>query len=98
MNIRKPPQEIDGARVLYWACSGDKPFFVMCDTNGNPVAKIFGLAVARYEHSGQIYRFSCDANWETENDSACGQDVEHAKNTPSTQYDISQVKWQKFED
>lgn len=53
---------IDGARVLWWAWAGEVPFGAC---GGTP---IFGFAICEYD-SGSIYRFSCDENWKTINDS-----------------------------
>jgi hypothetical protein len=64
--MKKPPKEIDGAVVLCWAWSGDTPFFVMED--GGQGRKIFGLAICKYATSDVVYKFSCNYDWETEND------------------------------
>lgn len=63
-----PPEEIDGAKVLYWAWSSDLPFgWVGTESDPKAVA-VYGLAIAQYEGSSVIYRFSCNHNWETEQD------------------------------
>ena len=65
----RPPKEIDGARVIEWAWSHPEPFFVVPYSDRSGGIPIHGLAICRYEDSGAIYRFSCNENWETENDS-----------------------------
>ncbi|WP_202907971.1 hypothetical protein [Rubripirellula obstinata] len=55
-----PPDEIDGARVLRWAWSGNEPFG---QVPGADSPDIFGLAIATY-NDAQFYRFSCDRNWD----------------------------------
>ena len=84
----EPPVELDGATVVCWAYSPE-PFFVMPD--GRAGIPICGLAVAQYS-PGKFCRFSCDRNWETQNDSpfASVQDALHA---PSGQYEVEKVRW-----
>jgi len=91
----KPPREIDGADVVLWAWSEPEPFFRMPITDGSGDVPIHGLAIARYAKSGAVYRFSCDAQWETENDSSHGT-VDDAKRAGSLQYDVSAVRWQRW--
>jgi hypothetical protein len=57
---------------------------------------IFGLAICRYKNSGEVYRFSCNSDWETENDSAWEYSIQEAMEGPSTQYDIRKVQWIKY--
>ncbi len=64
----EPPEKIDGARVLYWAWSGNSPFFIMPYSDSTGGIPIHALAICRYD-SGSICRFSCDQDWEVENDS-----------------------------
>lgn len=89
-----PPETLDGAEVLFWAWSGDEPFFVMPDTEGWSGERIHGLAVCRYPN-GAVYRFSCDAAWEVVNDSPWAT-PEDAMTRPSAQYDIAAVPWRPF--
>ena len=84
----KPPSQIDGARVVYWAYS-QVPFFVMHD--GGPGIPIHGLAVAVYS-TGSVYRFSCDRDWETQNDSEWDS-VESALHAASGDYNIAAIHW-----
>jgi hypothetical protein len=95
--IRCPPPMIDGAQVLFWSWSEGDPFFVMLNEHGGGGVPIHGLAICRYEDTGEIYRFSCNKAWEAENDSAWEQSVEAAMTGKSGQYDITAVHWIKYE-
>ena len=90
-----PPVTLDGAAVLFWAWSENVPFFTMSD--GNQGIPIFGLAVCRYSDAGSVYRFSCNKNWEVENDSHWGDSVEHALLSASGDYDIAAIKWMVYD-
>jgi hypothetical protein len=92
--MNAPPKEIDGAKVLLWAWSGEKPFGVVFNTFGEVYAEIFGLAICQYKDSDKIYRFSCDAEWETEQDSDYSS-VEEAKENLPDQYKNIEVHWQQ---
>lgn len=81
----KPPQQIDGADVLEWAWS-DTPFGEVSGT------KVHGLAVCRYAGSSEIYRFSCDAQWNTEQDEVYGS-VQEAIDELPHQYRNSEAIW-----
>jgi len=91
----KPPEIIDNAEVLYWARSGDTPFGVLKYPDGSVATKIFGLAICRYIDSGSIFRFSCDKDWETEQDGDYDS-VEEAMNFLPEQYKNVQVNWIEF--
>jgi hypothetical protein len=57
----EPPNYLDGAKVIKWAWSGQQPFGFMGDE------EVYGLAICQYEgkeSKEQIYRFSCDKNWD----------------------------------
>ena len=58
----EPPDELDGAKVIKWAWSGDKPFGFVGEI------EIHGLAICRYDGSAEVYRFSCDKDWEVQQD------------------------------
>jgi len=92
----KPEKEIDGAKVLEWAWSGDKPFGVVgtSDSYGNEV-KIYGLALCQYPDSDKIYRFSCSIEWEVEQDMDYAT-IEEAKSKLPDQYKKVPVIWQKY--
>ncbi len=93
MPANTPPEEIDGAEVLWWAWSDPDPFFVMPTGSDSADINIHGLAICRYASTGQIYRFSCSATWETQNDSPASS-VASAKLLRSAQYDTQAVEWQ----
>jgi hypothetical protein len=87
----KPPSHIDGALVLEWAWS-ETPFGHVRFADGSTAAAIHGLAIARYPNSEVIYRFSCNARWETEQDAAYTS-VDEAKALLPEQYGQSPVLW-----
>jgi hypothetical protein len=88
--MKKPPNKIDKANVLEWAWSGSIPFGKVGETD------IFGLAICQYENSDEYYRFSCDKNWETEQDGLYDS-VEEAKNCLPEQYKNVPANWIFFE-
>lgn len=88
--MNKPPKEIDGAKVLLWAWSGSVPFGAVSDT------KIYGLAICQYENSNEVYRFSCDEAWETQQDGLYDS-VEQAKEQLPEQYKNVPAEWIVFE-
>ena len=102
-NAKRPPFQLDGAHVLHWAWSSPAPFFVMGVTSapGEPAHEgipIHGLAICRYADSrGQVYVFSCDAQWEVQND-APYESVAAARARRSLQYDTSKVIWRASTD
>ena len=64
-----PPEQLDNADVLLWACSESEPFGVIRYSTGDGIAHlVHGLAICRYSESGAIYRFSCDLDWEVVQD------------------------------
>ena len=65
----EPPDELDGAEVLFWAFNSKKPFFIMECSDGTPHKPIHGFAICRYKGEKQYYKFSCDIDWNVENDS-----------------------------
>jgi hypothetical protein len=90
----EPPPQIDGADVVLWAWSEPLPFFEMPCTEGAPAIPIHGLAICRYADSGAVYRFSCDRDWETQNDGPY-ESVEDAAIGESGQYDVHSVEWHR---
>ncbi len=86
----KPQNEIDGAKVLIWAWSGSTPFGFVGDV------EIYGLAICQYENSDEVYRFSCDENWETQQDQVYDS-IEQAKDYLPDQYRIVKANWIAFE-
>jgi hypothetical protein len=93
--MRKPPETIDNAEVLYWAWAGDRPFGLLKYNDGSVAVEIYGLAICRYKDTGSIYRFSCDKNWETEQDSNYAS-VEDAMNLLPEQYINVNANWIKY--
>ncbi|WLE96478.1 MAG: hypothetical protein QTN59_17560 [Candidatus Electrothrix communis] len=91
----KPPETIDNTDVLCWAWSGDRPFGVVKFSDGSVAAEIYGLAICRYNDTGTIYRFSCNKDWETEQDRNYSS-VEDAKEYLPEQYKNVQVNWIDF--
>ncbi len=89
-----PPSHIDGARVLAWAWS-DLPFgHVACeagDLGAAPIA-IHGLAVCRYGDEARVYRFSCDAHWDSVQD-AIHDSLDDAKEQLPAQYRAVAAAW-----
>lgn len=87
----KPPPLLDGAKVLYWAWSGDQPFGDMGSI------EIYGFAICIYD-SGDMYRFSCDRRWEVQNDAPAGIDPQKAMDNIPPQYSNRPVHWIKYDD
>ncbi len=95
MGMKKPPSKIDGANVLEWAWSGETPFGEIRYENGEIAAKIFGLAICEYPKDKRVYRFSCNLDWESEQDSDY-HSVEEAKKHLPQQYQDIKVTWNAF--
>ncbi|MBK1835701.1 hypothetical protein [Roseibacillus ishigakijimensis] len=87
-STHEPPTEIDGARVIEWAWSGDQPFG---EVPGADSPEIFGLAIATYDDR-EFYRFSCDRNWETQQDGLYDS-VDDAKRLLPDQYRLVEANW-----
>ncbi len=89
------PKEIENADVLYWSVS-DEPFFVMNVVNEHreiiSKIEIRKLAICTYDNK-KFYRFSCNENWEVENDSFYDS-IEDALKIPSN-FINKNVKWNK---
>ena len=94
-----PPSHLDGARLLAWAWS-DLPFgHVAADTGADADAgtrsiAIHGLALCQYAGDANVYRFSCDAHWETVQD-ACYASEENAREQLPAQYRAVAATWHK---
>jgi hypothetical protein len=86
----EPPSEIDGARVIEWAWSGDQPFG---EVPGADSPKIFGLAIAAYDDRA-FYRFSCDEEWETQQDGLYAS-IDEAKRQLPDQYRNVEAQWMR---
>jgi hypothetical protein len=98
--MSKPEKEIDGANVLYWAWSGAKPFGVIRykgeEKDGQIAFEIYGLAICRYDNDNRVYRFSCEKNWETQQDGLYDS-IEEAKADLPEQYKEVPANWILFE-
>jgi hypothetical protein len=88
-----PPPTLDGARVLWWAWSGEVPFGEMPGAEGDD-RLVYGFAVCRYD-SGAHYRFTCNKHWQVVQDMDHA-DAEEAKAGIPTQYDVARVVWQQY--
>ncbi len=89
--MSKPPKEIDGAKVLEWACSGSEPFGILRYESGEVATKILGLALCHYSGSNEVYRFSCDSEWEPEQDSEYESIIEAKENIPSQYQEVEVI-------
>jgi hypothetical protein len=55
--VNKPPEELDGAKVIKWAWSGSKPFgFLRYEGDLYDPIEIYGLAICRYDNSDNVCR------------------------------------------
>lgn len=92
--IIEPPDELDGAKVIKWAWSGDKPFGLipMVDADSDEPIEIYGLAICRYDDSGNVYRFSCDKEWEVQQDGLY-ESVDDALRQLPDQYRLIETNW-----
>jgi hypothetical protein len=96
MKMSKPPEEIDGAKVIEWAYSGGEPFGLLHYDSGKVAAEIYGLAICSYSRDEKVYRFSCNNEWKTEQDSDYNT-IDEAKNNLPIQYQKVKAIWQKYE-
>lgn len=89
--MKSPPPEIDNAKVLWWASSGETYYGKIHGI------RICGMAVCQYS-SGTIYRFLCDRQWETIDDVEC-DDEEQAKTFYPSMYakKAGPIVWNKVE-
>jgi hypothetical protein len=94
--MKKPPPQIDNANVLFWAWSGSTPFGLIKSTDGLIAIEIYGLAICQYADSDEVYRFSCDNNWETQQDYPYSSIKEAIDELPE-QYKNVKAKWIKFD-
>ena len=89
-----PPSHIDGARVLAWAWS-DLPFGHVAsdgiDTGASPIA-IYGLALCQYAGETGVYRFSCDAQWDSVQDAPYAS-MDEARQQLPAQYRAVAATW-----
>ncbi len=97
--MKKPPQELDGAKVLLWAILGEeneKTGAVRLYADGQEQTKFSGLALAQYEknQNSGVYLFYCNQEWEVENDSLYG-DLEEAKSEAERQFIGLADRWER---
>ena len=90
MITHEPPSKIDEAKVIEWAWSGDTPFG---EVKGTSIIHIFGLVIATYDDN-KYYRFSCDKEWETQQDEVYDT-ISEAKNQLPDQYRSVDANWIK---
>ncbi|MEM7335452.1 MAG: hypothetical protein AAF490_25460 [Chloroflexota bacterium] len=88
-----PPKVIDGAIVKFYASGGTQPIYSVPIVDSAETIEIWGLAICHYPNTGKIYRFSCDYNWETQNDLDFASILE-AKTGLSGNYEIEKIQWQ----
>ncbi len=88
------PSFIDNAQVLYWAWAGELPFGFVADKTGNDKIAVFALALCQYKDSHQVYRFSCNKQWESLQDDVY-ESIEEAMLMLPQQYQVQQVDWHK---
>lgn len=88
------PTTIDNATVLLWAWSESQPFGFVSNEDGSEKEAIYGLAICQYEGSKEVYRFSCNKNWETVQDGLYDS-VEEAIEWLPEQYKNVVAIWQK---
>lgn len=82
------PDYLDEAKVIKWAWS-DRPFGT---TGSSEEDKIFGFAICTYNDSSNVYRFSCNKNWEVIQD-AQYHNVEEALERLPEQYKNVEIQW-----
>ena len=87
----RPPNEIDGARVIEWAWSGSSPFGTV--PSAEP-PEIYGLAIATYDNL-TFYRFACDKDWNCIQDSLYDS-VDEAKDHLLDQYRNVVANWRPW--
>lgn len=92
----RPPDELDGAKVLEWAWS-EVPFGVIRNTDGVLACQVHGLAICQYPKDDKVYRFSCDDKWEVQQDMDYDS-FEEAKALLPAQYRQVDMVWHIKED
>ena len=77
------PEELDGAKVLYFTPEGD--YGVLEYDIGGIAAHLRYLAICKYDNSNGYYLFCCNDNKEVETDSLCDS-VKECMDTASCSY------------
>ena len=93
--MRDPPRQLDGATVLRWAVGPPGGFYQLAGSD--PPVTVAAMAVCRYDDSGAVYLFKCDADWAVVQDWDCGS-VEEATEMAEQHARGEAVVWQRFED
>lgn len=88
----KPPEYLDGAKVIKWAWSGVQPFGTVSSEDGAENEEIYGLGICKYEGSEVVYRFSCNKSWETIQDGVY-ENIEKAVELLPDQYKRVEANW-----
>ena len=88
----EPPDYLDRAKVIKWAWSGNQPFGFVDNEDKTEREEIYGLAICQYDGKNDVYRFSCDKNWETVQD-AQYDTVENAIAQLPDQYKNVKADW-----
>ena len=92
--LKIAPTTIDNANVLYWAWSENQPFGYVANEDDSEKEAIYGLAICQYEGSNEVYRFSCNENWQTVQDGLYDS-VDQAIEWLPEQYRNVPAIWQK---
>jgi len=66
---QRPPNPLDGAKVLMWAFSVQLPFYHIQSKESESHSPVFGLAVAQYPGDQSFYAFGCNFHWKVVQDS-----------------------------
>lgn len=93
MSASIPPNYLDGAKVIKWAWSGEKPFGSLINTDHTDNEEVFGIAICSYDNSTNFYRFSCNKKWEVIQDSFYDS-IDDAINFLPQQYKNVERHWQ----
>lgn len=80
--------------MIEWSWSGSEPFGKLLYESREVAAEIYGLAICRCKSDGSIYRFSCDKDWEVEQDAKYSS-VREAKGFLPQQYRNIKAQWQR---
>jgi hypothetical protein len=91
----EPPEYIDSAKVIKWVWSVLQPFGIVSNEDGSEKEEIYGLAICIYEGSKDVYRFSCDKNWETVQDGVY-ENIEEAVKLLPDQYKNVEANWHSW--
>ncbi len=84
---------LDGADVLYLLSSEDnKPFYFVQE--GDIRHSIMAMAICRYENTGSLYLFKCDAAFEVQADSDVVS-VEEAMEIVENSLGIPRDRWKR---